>query len=147
MENIIPYSIFESKSEYTLSVSKSKSDRKIEIYNVKLKLNNKLLSKCFFIKPYIQNNIITLDDGGSLETFPNSDDRFIKVYDVKSLIKGKGYGEVLFNELKKYLKDQNINRIYLDVDIENTRAQKFYTRIGFKKKWKGYDDYRYVLKF
>ncbi len=150
--------LFESKDDYTLSVKKSfirayagsnatsTIYEKIETYNVKLNLNNKLVSKCFFIKPYIENDKVCLRDGGSSETF-SGDDKFVKLYDVKSIIKGKGYGEILFDKLKEYLKSQGVDKIYLDVDIENNGAQKFYKRIGFKEKWKGYDDYRYILKF
>ena len=142
--------LFESKDDYTLSVKKSsitsRSYEKIETYNVKLKLSNKLVSKCFFIKPYMKNNKVELYDGGSTETF-SSDDKFVKIYNVKSIIKGQGYGKFLFDKLKEYLKIQGIDKIYIDVDLENTGAQKFYKRIGFKQQWKGFSDYRYVLDF
>lgn len=46
----------------------------------------------------------------------------------------KGYGAKAINLLIKYLKKElNANKIVLDTNLNNVRAQNFYKRLGFKQ--------------
>ncbi len=118
------------------------------------RINGKIVSSCIITYPKLSQNKYT-EDGrksltiytGSEELFDDKDDKFVKIYDVKSRKSGKGYGKILFEKLKEYLKSKNKNRIYLDVDKENLGAHEFYKKIGFKKKHDGVFNIGYVLRF
>lgn len=46
--------------------------------------------------------------------------------------RGKGVGSTLLNEIRRYAKQYNYERIRLDVVDTNPRAKKLYERIGFR---------------
>ncbi|MFH1457245.1 MAG: GNAT family N-acetyltransferase [Patescibacteria group bacterium] len=57
---------------------------------------------------------------------------------VHSNTRGKGIGKKLINKCQEVLKNKNINTIYVDTEITNKIAIKFYQKIGFqiiKKKF------------
>ena len=45
----------------------------------------------------------------------------------------KGYGRILLSMLIRYLFDQGYEKIVLDTDLENKRAQHVYELLGFKR--------------
>ena len=59
-----------------------------------------------------------------------------------------GYGGLLVQKLKEYLKPIGINQIYLGCEKKNVGAQKFYEREGFKNIGNWSDTYfKYLLEF
>jgi len=76
-------------------------------------------------------------------------DKYVKLIDVKSRKTSMGYGSLLIQKLKEYLKSIGINQIYLGCSKNNLGAQKFYEREGFKNIGDfGSDTYlKYLLKF
>lgn len=142
---------FKNHSDITFEVKKhkvsSKSKEKIDCNYVSLKKDGKTVSKCIFFIPTPNklnyDDEYRIDDGGSIEIFRNC--QIAKVYLFESKVKGQGYGTLLLKKLITYLKNINIKQIHLDVDADNIKAQKFYKNFGFKKKWKGFDNYRYYI--
>lgn len=63
----------------------------------------------------------------------------------------KGYGTELFNYILKYLKNNNIKQLTLEVNVNNLKALKFYNKHNFeilytrKNYYKNKED-AYVLK-
>jgi hypothetical protein len=145
--------VSESKQEIELKV---KSDNrkihgeKFPYEKVSLFIDGKKMSKCIFFKPfkseYNNKPCYEIETGESSEKFSDKNGNFIMMYQVESIKKGKGYGTILFKKLTEYLKKNGVDTIYLNVDIDNVNAQRFYKRLGFKKKWEGSFDYRFYLK-
>ena len=52
---------------------------------------------------------------------------------IEEVERSKGYGFYLLNTIFKSLKDDGINRIFLEVDIRNSNAIKLYEKLGFKE--------------
>ena len=154
--------IFEDFKNTTYEVKKKSSyinpsDKKVMLFNHEyfvVRVDNIIVSSCIITYPKLSpnkfkkdgSNAFTIYAGGE-ELFDDDDDKFVKIYDVKSRKKGKGYGKLLFEELSKYLKNKGINRLYIDVDKENLRAHDFYKKIGFKKIYDGTFDIGYSLIF
>ncbi len=113
---------------------------------IELNNNNKIICRCYIAEPSIIEDKIMIEFDGSTESYSgDSDLNFIFLYDLESFPTGKGYGTLFFKKLIEYLKEIGKNRIYLDVNIINTKAQRFYQKLGFIQKWKSYENYRYYL--
>lgn len=52
---------------------------------------------------------------------------------IEEVERSKGYGFYLLNTIFKSLKDDGINRIFLEVDVRNSNAIKLYEKLGFKE--------------
>ena len=67
---------------------------------------------------------------------------------LKKKFQDKGIGTILFDYIKKYAKDNNIDYIYLYSMSTNKRGQKFYLRNGFvfSGVWHG-DVYKGIKNF
>lgn len=145
---------FDVKTRYSYTHPKTQRTLSFSHEYFTARLNGKVVSSCIITYPNLSPNKFT-EDGmksfsiytGSEELFDDKDDKFVKIYDVKSRKGGKGYGKLLFEKLKEYLTSKGKIRIYLDVDKENYGAQEFYKKIGFKKKYDGVFDIGYVLNF
>lgn len=59
---------------------------------------------------------------------------------VHSNDRGKGYGNMLLIELKSYCMSNGVEKIFLEVRVDNDVAKKLYVKNGFKKcgERKGY---------
>jgi GNAT superfamily N-acetyltransferase len=108
-------------------------------YNYKLftlKENQKVTASCWIFYPnqkYGDNNWLVMR-----QTFKGddlTDKNFVMLYYVKATEPGKGYGKLLFDYLVKYLKSKKVKKVFLNVDLDNTKASKFYEKIGFEKKY------------
>lgn len=76
------------------------------------------------------------------------DNKYVYISDVKSRQTSKGYGSLLIQKLKEYLKPIGVNSIYLGCEKKNVGAQKFYEKEGFKNIGDYSDTYhKYFLKF
>ena len=53
---------------------------------------------------------------------------------------GSGEAMAFWKELTQFLKTKGLERVYLEVEASNLRAQKFYEKVGFRllRKNKGY---------
>lgn len=147
-------STFDARTRYSYTHPKTHRTLSFSHEYFTTRINGKIVSSCIITYPRLYPNRFT-DDGrkafsiytGREELFDDKDGNFVKIYDVKSRKDGKGYGKILFEKLKEYLKSKGKNRIYLDVDKENLGAHEFYKKIGFKKKYDGVSDIGYVLNF
>ncbi len=119
-----------------------------------IRSNDKIVASCVIVYPsFSPNKSLTTSkkhgcwttNAGSTEIFDDKNGNFIMLYEVKARKTGQGWGKILFEKLIEYLKSKGIEKIYLDVDVDNTRAQKFYKAMGFKLKYKETFDYRYYL--
>ena len=52
---------------------------------------------------------------------------------IEEVERSKGYGFYLLNTIFNSLKDDGINRIFLEVDVRNSNAIKLYEKLGFKE--------------
>ena len=75
-------------------------------------LNNSLLGVCVFHKIY--------------------DEAEIRYLSVHPSYKRKGLGKKLIYEIFKECKNENINRIFLEVSFKNKQALSFYDFLGFR---------------
>lgn len=53
---------------------------------------------------------------------------------IKESERSKGIGTVLFQEVFKFLKENNVKFVTLNVRKDNVDAQRFYSRLGFENK-------------
>lgn len=147
-------STFDVKTRYNYTHPKTKRTLYFQHEYFTARVNGKVVSSCIITYPNLSPNKFT-EDGRKLfiiytgmeELFNDKDDKFVKIYDVKSRKNGKGYGKLLFDKLKEYLSSKGKTRIYLDVNKENLGAHEFYKKIGFKKRYDGVFDISYVLNF
>jgi len=145
---------FDVKIRYNYTHPKTHKTLSFQHEYFTARVDGKVVSSCIITYPRLSQKYFT-EDGqkafsiytGSEELFSDKYDKFVKIYDVKSRKDGKGYGKLLFEKLKEYLKSKGKNRIYLDVDKENIGAHEFYKKIGFKKEYDGVFDIGYVLNF
>ena len=49
--------------------------------------------------------------------------------------RGKGYGKHLVGEAASWFKDRGCTEMATDAEIQDTNAQEFYKRAGFKEMW------------
>ena len=144
---------FDVKVRYSYTHPRTKGTSRFYHDYFTTRVDGKIVSSCIITYPNLSN--FKLEDGrrafcihtGYMNIFDDNDDKFVKIYDVKSRKDGKGYGRALFEKLKEYLKSKDKNRIYIDVDKENKGAHDFYKKIGFKEKNDGIFNIEYVLEF
>jgi ribosomal protein S18 acetylase RimI-like enzyme len=147
-------STFDVKTRYSYTHPKTHGTLSFQHEYFTTRVDGKIVSSCIITYPRLSPNKFT-EDGqnaftiytGGEEIFGDKNDKFVKIYDVKSRKGGKGYGKLLFEKLEEYLISKGKMRIYIDVDKENLGAHEFYKKIGFKKKYDGVFDIGYVLNF
>jgi ribosomal protein S18 acetylase RimI-like enzyme len=147
-------STFDVKTRYSYTHPKTQRTLSFPHEYFTTRVSGKIVSSCIITYPRLSPNKFT-EDGrkafsiytGGEELFSDKDDNFVKIYDVKSRKGGKGYGKLLFEKLKEYLKSKGKMRIYIDVDKENLGAHEFYKKVGFEKKYDGVFVIGYVLNF
>lgn len=145
---------FDAKTKYSYEHPDSKATLRFQHEYFTVRIDGKIVSSCIITYPRLSPNKFIEGDKkaffiytGSEELFNDRDDKFVKLYDVKSRKGGKGYGKLLFDKLKEYLESKGKSRIYIDVDKENKGAHVFYKKIGFKRKYTSVFDIGYSLKF
>lgn len=59
--------------------------------------------------------------------------KYLYVDDLVTLpdFRGKNFGEVLLNEISDIAKAKGISKVVLDTRLDNSKAQKFYYRVGY----------------
>lgn len=73
---------------------------------------------------------VVLTIGYSLEYLGR--DGFIDELYLRESFRGRGIGRQMMKRLEQYCRDNRVHALHLEVDMENTDAQAFYGRIGFK---------------
>lgn len=58
---------------------------------------------------------------------------------VRPEVRKMGVYRLMVERIKKFTHDLEYNRVFSLVHIENTTSQKSHIRVGFKKKWIGYE--------
>ena len=135
--------------EYTVKNRVHEGRMGYELFS--LRKSGKTIASCWIVYPTFAPHIRVSDnkkEGAWItrhEYFSDKKGDFVMLYCVKAVKPGKGVGQLLFQKLIEYLKTKKVNKIYLDVRHENEGAQRFYQRLGFKQKWKSFNDFRYAL--
>lgn len=76
---------------------------------------------------------VTMDEGTA----------FLTGFGVRSELQGKGYGRAILQQVTRRLKEQSIDKISLEVEMDNENALFLYTSSGFKVV-SGYDYFRWL---
>lgn len=66
---------------------------------------------------------------------------------VDDTMRGKGYGKALIKHAIAQLKDMGIRKIILSTRVDNERAQRFYTNLGFVEEGRDNGFVNYALRF
>ncbi len=61
-------------------------------------------------------------------------DGFVDEFWIREKVRGRGMGSDALHVLIGTLKDAGVKALHLEVDPENTRASRLYTRAGFRKR-------------
>jgi GNAT superfamily N-acetyltransferase len=151
LEQNVTYNV-RNRNNYTHPITKRNIIFNHEYFSVKL--DDRIISSCIIAYPRLSPTIFTKSGSnawviyaGGNDIFTEKDGNFVKIFDVKSRKDGKGYGRLLFDNLKKYLSSKGINRIFLNVSKENKGAHEFYKKIGFEFNFDGFSEIGYKLKF
>ena len=95
-------------------------------------LSNKAISDLIdngaIFKLVIENNQIL----GFYEVLKEENKVFLSKLYVHSNYRHKGIGRFMFEDIIKYTKDNNLNKIYLTVNKHNTPSYNMYLHLGFK---------------
>ncbi len=132
MKYINSFNIFES-SDIKWKVSKRKKYKTMDIIHEYFTIysDNILLASCIIIYAVEDYGRMVIK-AGSEDIYHDKNKNFVKLFNVKARKTGKGYGKILLQNLIKYLSSKGITKIYIDVEFDNFRAQKFYEQLGFK---------------
>lgn len=111
-----------------------------------VKNNKTKLASCHIVYPKFFSNEdgYAIHMGGYITLYREKEPNFVRLFNVESYKKRKGYGTLLFHMLTEYLKTKGIKRIYLDTNIDNIPAQLFYEALNFKVRAKSKSTIYYV---
>jgi ribosomal protein S18 acetylase RimI-like enzyme len=65
---------------------------------------------------------------------PDKDSLYIAFYSIAPRWQGTGLSRYLFEEALNFAKNQGYRKVELDVDIDNEKAKKLYSKMGFQIK-------------
>ncbi|MFD1735077.1 GNAT family N-acetyltransferase [Bacillus salitolerans] len=69
---------------------------------------------------------------GSLSIFKNEGNRYLSAFSVAPKYQGKGYGRQILKQVVQLLKDEGVDSIMLEVEIQNANALHLYQACGFE---------------
>ena len=66
----------------------------------------------------------------------NSFEKYLYIHSVfvDPSCRRSGIGTLLFQKIENICKNENINEIYLDINVKDKKSQLFHTKIGFKEE-------------
>ena len=98
--------------------------------NIILCFNNKddIIGYLWYVKQ--TNNLIELNN------YDNIKNEYVWIHSifVDPSVRKQGVGTYLYKELENICKKQNINKLYLGININNKKAELFYNNLEFKKE-------------
>ena len=125
-------------SKLATEVQNSHADMRPDVF---VKVENSM-PKEFFDNLLLDNSVLVLEDeeikGYAIISInqkynPNKIDRKLLLIDaigIKEEFRNNGLGEILFEKIKEYAKEQGCIGIELGVDDENINAKQFYKKMG-----------------